>query len=525
MKKVQRKNPKSAQWFVPAEITQNTIFMMGAPITFFLREWPKRGFGNFVTQYFTLYDGDFSQMWYRRDEFDRAADFLATKMLKNPSWALRVIADVERWSDQFIESSRTFRALPFAEYSNAEMVKRFLAVLRWHTLSHGIGASVSWHADADKERITKALSVLLARRIEEAGHSDPTSIVFSTLSTPVEESFVTREEREFLKLVGRLFRVPGLRAFVRRVNGPRLEVELRLKSPRMAAQLRTHYERWRWLQYGYKGPDYPVSYFLDRMKALADGRIAPDRLLRELMQKARTTARRQRSLERDLGLTSHERLLVEMTRRMVFIKEYRKGALYHGMFCYEPFFREAARRLKLTLEHVWAMDSWEIVNWLERGKSISKRELKARQRFAIAYATPKQYTVLTGGPAKRFFKKIVREEPARPEVQNELLGTCASPGSAKGVVKIIEVPNDMVKMKTGDILVSETTYPSLVPAMKKAAAIITNAGGLTCHAAIVSRELGIPCVVGTKVANKVLKDGDRVEVDATKGMVRLISKN
>jgi len=92
------------------------------------------------------------------------------------------------------------------------------------------------------------------------------------------------------------------------------------------------------------------------------------------------------------------------------------------------------------------------------------------------------------------------------------------------VVKIVESVEDIKKMNKGDILLSETTYPALLPAMKIAGAIITNIGGLTCHAAIVSRELGIPCVIGTKIATKVLRDGDLVEVDADKGVVRIIKK-
>lgn len=77
-------------------------------------------------------------------------------------------------------------------------------------------------------------------------------------------------------------------------------------------------------------------------------------------------------------------------------------------------------------------------------------------------------------------------------------------------------------MKLGDILVSIATDPDIVPAMKKAAAIVTEQGGVTSHAAIVSRELNIPCVIGTKIATRVLKDGDRVEVDANKGIVKKI---
>ncbi|HLC48700.1 MAG TPA: PEP-utilizing enzyme, partial [Candidatus Norongarragalinales archaeon] len=88
----------------------------------------------------------------------------------------------------------------------------------------------------------------------------------------------------------------------------------------------------------------------------------------------------------------------------------------------------------------------------------------------------------------------------------------------------ILTPSDLPKMGEGDILVAQATNPDVVPAMKKAAAIVTNTGGITCHAAIVSRELGIPCIVGTKIATDVLKDGMVVEVDATKGIVKILKK-
>ena len=68
------------------------------------------------------------------------------------------------------------------------------------------------------------------------------------------------------------------------------------------------------------------------------------------------------------------------------------------------------------------------------------------------------------------------------------------------------------------------TRPDFMPLMRKAKAVITDEGGITCHAAIVSRELGIPCIIGTKIATKVLKDGDMVEVDANKGIVRKIKE-
>ncbi len=100
-----------------------------------------------------------------------------------------------------------------------------------------------------------------------------------------------------------------------------------------------------------------------------------------------------------------------------------------------------------------------------------------------------------------------------------LTGLSASPGVGKGRVRIIPTPKDMNLMQQGEILVTEMTTPDFVPAMKKAAGIITDTGGRTCHAAIVSRELGVPCIVGTREATHKLKDGQFVTVDAVRGKV------
>jgi pyruvate,water dikinase len=98
-------------------------------------------------------------------------------------------------------------------------------------------------------------------------------------------------------------------------------------------------------------------------------------------------------------------------------------------------------------------------------------------------------------------------------------GAPASPGVASGNVVIIHSPQEIDKVRTGDILVTEMTTPDFVPAMKRAAAIVTDLGGRTCHAAIVSRELGTPCVVGCDVATTTLKQGQLITVDGTNGYV------
>jgi pyruvate,water dikinase len=107
------------------------------------------------------------------------------------------------------------------------------------------------------------------------------------------------------------------------------------------------------------------------------------------------------------------------------------------------------------------------------------------------------------------------------ELQGQILlqGLGASPGVSSGVVKIVKSLDDLSKIKKGDILVTEMTNPDMVVSMQKAAGIITNEGGITAHAAIVSREMGIPAVVGTENATSVLEDGQEVTVDGFNGRI------
>ena len=105
------------------------------------------------------------------------------------------------------------------------------------------------------------------------------------------------------------------------------------------------------------------------------------------------------------------------------------------------------------------------------------------------------------------------------ETRMLLRGLGAAPGRASGEVRLLSDARDSQSFREGDVLVAHMTTPDWVPLMRKAAAIVTDSGGMTCHAAIVSRELGIPCVVGTGDATSKLRDGEQVTVDATQGIV------
>ena len=133
-----------------------------------------------------------------------------------------------------------------------------------------------------------------------------------------------------------------------------------------------------------------------------------------------------------------------------------------------------------------------------------------------------KYFWLIGKKAQQFIK--LNEVVLDTKGIKEIRGQVASKGRATGIVKICQLSTEINKIAEGNILVTAMTTPDFVPAMRKAAAIITDEGGITSHAAIVARELNKPCIIGARIAAKVLNDGDLVEVDANSGVIKILKK-
>jgi phosphohistidine swiveling domain-containing protein len=151
--------------------------------------------------------------------------------------------------------------------------------------------------------------------------------------------------------------------------------------------------------------------------------------------------------------------------------------------------------------------------------TMVQKTIKERSKGYISYKN-KLYT----GNKDKILNKLNIVLGSGKEIENVKIikGQIAQKGKVKGVVKLVSKEKDIEKVKKGDILVASMTMPRYLPAMKRASAFVTDEGGITCHAAIVSRELKKPCIIGTKIATQVLKDGMEVEVDADKGIIKII---
>ncbi|NQV13723.1 MAG: hypothetical protein HQ530_05490 [Parcubacteria group bacterium] len=170
---------------------------------------------------------------------------------------------------------------------------------------------------------------------------------------------------------------------------------------------------------------------------------------------------------------------------------------------------------KIELELLHFLNLWDIKGW-QLPAGIAK-ELKKRQAGIVYGYGPKM------GEWYRFYDQEAEKLTnllAESLRQDDIKGMCASSGVVQGEVRVVLTRDDFSKVKEGDIIVAVMTRPDYLPIMKKAGGIVTDEGGLTCHAAIVARELKIPCLVGVQTATATLKDGDRIKIDADKGSVK-----
>jgi phosphohistidine swiveling domain-containing protein len=189
----------------------------------------------------------------------------------------------------------------------------------------------------------------------------------------------------------------------------------------------------------------------------------------------------------------------------------------------ESFFRAIAKLIAkkkgYPAELFTCLTQKEFELFLSSQQLPSKNILAARYKNSVLYFEKGKEIIFTGKEAKNV-ENLIDKQSWKSGAQ--LKGISAYPGRAAAVARIILDPRKKHIFNPGDILVTGMTRPEFMPYIKKASAIVTDVGGILCHAAIVARELKKPCVIGTKIATKVLHDVDLVEVDADKGIVKII---
>jgi len=220
------------------------------------------------------------------------------------------------------------------------------------------------------------------------------------------------------------------------------------------------------------------------------------------------------------------RTLVDTIQKSIWFRSFRIESFYYSSYLILNLIEAIAKSFETVAKDLVYLTPPEIIDMLRDSEKINPNEIKNRKYGFIQYWQPGIFEMYSGHDIDKWIKAI---NPGYSVTsQKDISGQVAFPGTVKGKAVVIknvkELPVLLKKENDGAILITHGTNPKYVPYLRKIAAIITDEGGILCHAAIISREMKIPCIIGTKTATKVLKDGDLVEVDANQGILKIIKE-
>ncbi len=322
---------------------------------------------------------------------------------------------------------------------------------------------------------------------------------FAEIFKPKRESWLTEQSRQVEKF-GEIIKKNKLESVLKMSPGDARSVLVK-KAPNLLQKMDRHVEYFKWFgTHHFWG--YPFTF-------------------EKLLQQIKETCQKPKIAKKSPPKLPTEAVwLAKELDRLIFWRLHYAEITDKVIFSFWSLFKNFSRASGLPWNYYIWMTPKEFEEMILKNKKVPGNILKEREEsYAWILKDNKEY-FFTGQKVKEvlgqlgYFKKVA--------AQAAIKGVPGCPGAARGRVRIVTSPKETLKFKVGEILVVPETTPDFVPLMKKAAAIVTDQGGITSHAAIVSRELNKPCVIGTKIATKVLKDGDLVEVDASKGIVRVV---
>jgi len=224
-------------------------------------------------------------------------------------------------------------------------------------------------------------------------------------------------------------------------------------------------------------------------------------------------------------LNIKEKRLANYLQLIMETRDERKNIFNKGVTVWFRMYEKVFGELKVDPSLIPYLTYDEVLGGVEKIKKIKNELAKRKNGFVmlLRYDGKRKKELADFEKYKKLLQDYYKSSLVKKgEIITEIKGQVANKGKVQGIVRVIINPKKFAIFNKGDILVTVSTRPDFVPLMKFASAIITEEGGITSHAAIVSRELKKPCIIGTKIATQVLKDGDLVEVDANKGIVKII---
>ncbi|MFH0713072.1 MAG: PEP-utilizing enzyme [Candidatus Micrarchaeota archaeon] len=455
--------------------------------------------------------------WYWNDnDMVRLRKELIVNVSKDEQFLQKLMekwqALVKKYQKKIDKIERTDLSKLSAQDFNALYQDFFDAYVMQYGIAIGVQDPFSMHAQNFLEPAFKKF-------IAQKGKTNQFNELYAELLAPILPSFVNEEKKTLLEILAKI-----------QANNLHLLIILRGfdyaaahldEMPEIEKMLEKHAREFYWVQNNYaKVKCLDKLYFLNELCTLQKAGVNGTEAKKEIEQHLENSIKLKAKLIKQLQVPKELLDLIKISEIFTYMQDERKKNVLIANHYQRKFIDEASRRTGISpalLEYTILPELKEIVKTGEANLKV----LAARRKSCLIIHTREGHEIFDGEETLALYATLFGKSA---KAIAEVTGSCASEGKATGLAKIVLKTHDMINMQEGDVLITSMTRPEMVPVMKKAVAIITDEGGVTSHAAIVSRELGIPCIVGAKHATRVFKDGDLVEVDAGKGTARKIGE-
>ena len=470
------------------------LYQAFPPMKAWVFDFPK--FGCPLSKFAMTYAKGTTSYCFIRGEFEEHGKNFFSRVKERPEIMFKVLDKVSLAADNIFAIGKKWQKVDFTKLSNSELLKYHKKLFYWD--------EILWR-NGQIQNLLEIHNNYLSQHIrnltkEKFGQTNAVEY-FSILSTAKYDTMSEKQDKDFLKLL--------------------VEAKsLNRKSNKFASLVNRHAKRYTWMIYGWTGPALNREYFLNNILTGLKNIKATDDLENKLAEKQNIFKRQEGIIKR---FSVKDKKLVLLLRRLLEAKAKRVDAHSLTYFLGDKIRGEIAKRKYLSLNQIRVITVEDTQKIFSRPLKVNK--LSEEYNFTIYWYEKKKSVIkLSGKAGIKKYQYIASRLPKLKDADKikEIKGELAYPGKVKGKVTLALSAEDFKKFKPGEILVARMTDPNYVPIMKIARGIITDIGGITAHAAIVARELKKPCIIGTKFATQILKDGMMVEVDADKGVVKII---
>lgn len=442
-----------------------------------------------------FFEGNLFYGFQDLDSYNQVADYITKKILKDPKFPAKMVKLQKKFGQDLVNFTKKAHKSVSQKVTNQKLYQLFAGYEKRYK---PVYAAYGWIWDSEEKFSAQLLKIIEGKINNQKNAID----IFNVLTQEPTAMVAAVERKALLELALKIAKIQNWQ-----------------KAKRVEKLIKNHVKKYFWVVRDYDDPIMTFTDVVNRLGDLLKGDVKQE--YQALLSKLKKNEADRQNYFKELKLSQPEMRLFSAMRDIAYLKELRKTHVSQSLYYFDKVLEEIGRRLYLSINQVRFFTTKDVYQALVKGKDLTT-ELNERFKLSLWRCGQKGTQIIIGSEAQKHYQIFCQFD----KNQTEFYGLPVSPGIARGPAKIVMNPNEVDKVQKGDIIVSVQVVPSFSTAIIKSAGLICDGGhGITSHPATLAREAGIPCVIQTRFARKVIKDGDIVEVDGYKGVARIISRN